>query len=137
VRSLLAVLAGGIVGTALRLGLDALLPHASTGFPLSTLIENVSGAFALGLLVAAVWPVAPAWVRLALGTGLLGSYTTFSALAISLVQLTALREPGLAALYLVVSLIAGLAAAYLGIELGARLRRRSMPSAAGEPGVDE
>ncbi len=44
-------LVGGLVGTGLRLGIDALLPHGDDGFPLSTLLINVAGSFALGMLV--------------------------------------------------------------------------------------
>ena len=95
------MLVGGLVGTGLRLGIDALLPHADDAFPWSTLLINVVGSFALGVLVARVWPTAPAWLRAGLGAGLLGSFTTFSAVAVSLVALadagewaTARRLPG-------------------------------------------
>jgi CrcB protein len=122
--NLLAVFVGGLAGTALRLGIDALLPHSAPGtFPLSTLLVNVAGSFALGLLVARVWPSAPPWLRYGLGTGLLGSFTTFSALAVSLLGLT-LTYPAVAVLYLGASLVAGLGAAWLGLRLG---RRRSIP----------
>ena len=40
--NLLAVFAGGLIGTALRLGIDAALPHAGDQFPWSTLIINVA-----------------------------------------------------------------------------------------------
>lgn len=114
---LLAVIVGGLVGTALRLGLDALLPHADDEFPWSTLVINVVGAFALGALVARVWPWAPDWMRAGLGVGLLGSFTTFSAIAVSLVALADAGEWVTAASYLVVTVIAGLLAAWAGIAL--------------------
>jgi fluoride exporter len=115
-----AVLVGGLLGTGLRLGIDALLPHTSPGaFPLSTLLINVVGSFLLALLVARVWPTSPTWVRFGLGTGLLGSFTTFSALVVSLVQLS-FAFPAVAVLYLGASLVLGLGAAWLGFELGRR-----------------
>jgi CrcB protein len=116
--TIVAVLVGGLVGTGLRLGIDALLPHGDGAFPWSTLIINVVGSFALGLLVARVWPVAPAWLRFGLGTGLLGSFTTFSAMALSLLTLTQHGQAGVALGYLASSLVLGLGAAALGLRFG-------------------
>ena len=118
----LAVIVGGLVGTALRLGIDALIPHADDGFPWSTLVVNVVGAFALGALVARVWPAAPEWLRAGLGVGLLGSFTTFSAIAVSVVALADAGAWATAAAYLALTMIAGVAAAWAGISLGRRGR---------------
>jgi CrcB protein len=117
-RDLLAVLVGGAVGTALRLGIDTLIPHGDADFPMSTLAINTLGAFVLGFLVARVWLGATTWLRAGLGAGLLGSFTTFSALAVSLVSLTAAGFGMLALAYLVATLVLGLAAAALGLRLG-------------------
>ena len=117
-RDLLAVLVGGAVGTALRLGIDTLVPHGDADFPVSTLAINTLGAFVLGFLVARVWLGATTWLRAGLGAGLLGSFTTFSALAVSLVSLTAAGFGMLALAYLVATLVLGLAAAALGLRLG-------------------
>lgn len=114
---LLAVIVGALVGASLRLGIDALLPHDDAEFPWSTLLINVVGAFALGALVARVWPTAPDWLRAGLGAGLLGTFTTFSALAVSFVALADACEWALAVVYLVVTVVAGLAAAWAGIAL--------------------
>jgi CrcB protein len=124
----LAVLVGGLVGTGLRLGLDALVPHGEADWPWSTLLINVVGSFALGALVARLWPVAPAWLRAGLGTGLLGSFTTFSALVVALITLSGAGRLPLAALYLVASLVLGLGGAVLGLRLG----RRTPPIGADE-----
>ncbi|WBU37400.1 FluC/FEX family fluoride channel [Homoserinibacter sp. YIM 151385] len=121
-----AVAAGGVLGSGARLALDALLPHADATWPWSTLTANLLGALALGILVAGLWPVAPAWLRAGLGAGLLGSFTTFSALALSLLAMAEAGAAGLAALYLVVSLALGLAAAWLGLRLGATLHGRRL-----------
>jgi CrcB protein len=115
---ILAVLVGGALGTALRLGIDTLLPHPDDAFPFSTLLINTVGAFALGLLVARVWPGAPDWLRAGLGAGLLGSFTTFSAVAVSLLSLTRAGEWMPAAAYLVATLLLGLGAAWLGLRAG-------------------
>jgi CrcB protein len=114
---------GGALGTGLRLAADTLVPHGDTGFPLSTLLINVVGTFTLAVLVARVWPIAPHWVKAGLGAGLLGSFTTFSALAVSLVALGAASEWMIALGYLLASLALGLGAAALGLRLGARTRR--------------
>jgi CrcB protein len=128
----LAVVAGGLIGTGLRVGLDLALPHPADQFPWSTFLVNVAGSLALGLLVARVWPIAPPWLRFGLGTGLLGSFTTFSALAASVVTLTAGGDPLLALGYLVASLVVGIGAAVAGLRIGTR-----PPASEAEIGPDE
>lgn len=120
-KSIAAVVVGAIVGTALRLTLDTVIPHAATGFPLSTLLINVVGSFALGVFVARVWGVAPPWLKAGLGAGLVGTFTTFSAFALSLVQITAIGDVATAALYLVLTMALGLTAAFAGLAVGRRL----------------
>jgi CrcB protein len=117
-RPLLAVFAGGLVGTTLRLLLDLLLPHGDDGFPVSTLLINIVGAFTLGLLTARLWPRASASLKALLGPGLLGSFTTYSAFAVSLVALADAAQWLLAAVYLVATIALGLAAAWAGLRLG-------------------
>ena len=125
-----------MLGTALRLGIDVLLPHGGAVFPLGTFLINLVGSLALGFLVARVWPVAPEWARAGLGPGLLGSFTTFSALAVSAVDLTASGAGWSAVLYLAASLVGGISAAATGLRLGARAA--GTPDAGPPPiGVDE
>jgi len=112
---LVAVIAGALVGTALRVGIDTIV-----GTPLSTLGINIVGSFALGLLVARVWPTASPVLRAALGPGLLGTFTTFSAVAVAVVDLTANDEWMSALAYLAATVLGGLAAAFLGLRLGRR-----------------
>ena len=119
-RDLLAVIVGGVVGTGLRLAIDAAIPHGFTEFPLSTLIINTVGSFLLGVLVTRVWPVAPSWVRAGLGVGVFGSFTTFSAIAVAVIPLTQSGQGMLALLYVAVTLLLGLGAAWLGVVLGRR-----------------
>jgi fluoride exporter len=114
-RELLAVVVGGMIGAGLRFGIDTALPHDATAFPPSTLIVNVLGSAALGFLVARLWPTSPSWLRAGLGTGLLGSFTTFSAFAVSLVELGP-TPAGIG--YLVLSLVLGPGAAFAGLRLG-------------------
>ena len=124
--AVIAVFVGGLVGTALRLGLDVLLPHAvgerlaGASVAWSTVVVNLIGSLVLGYLVARLWRLAstPAWLKLGLGTGLLGSFTTFSAIAVNVVDAISLGSIGVAVAALVLSLVAGIAAAWLGLLLG-------------------
>jgi len=115
--TLLAVVLGGLLGTGLRLTIDQLVVPDSA-FPWATLLINVVGSLVLGFLVARVWPSAPAWLRAGLGAGLLGSFTTFSAVIVALLTLTAAGMAVLAVVYLIASLVLGFAGALLGIRLG-------------------
>ncbi|MBX3094821.1 MAG: CrcB family protein [Cryobacterium sp.] len=115
--TLLAVFVGGVAGTTLRLTFDALIP--SGAFPFSTLAINTIGSFVLGVLVGRLWPVAPGWLHAGLGVGLLGTFTTFSAIMVSLVQFSVVQDWVVGGIYLVSTLVLGFAAAALGIRLGA------------------
>ena len=130
-RDLAAVIAGGAVGTTLRVGLDALIPHGDDTFPVSTLVVNVVGAFALGLVVARLRSSAPSWLLAGLGPGLLGSFTTFSAFVIPLVTLASSDRWMTAVGYLAGTLLLGLGAAAAGLALGRRRGRE--PVAPGAP----
>ena len=116
--SLLAVVVGGMIGTGLRLALDLAIPHADDAFPVSTLVINVAGAFALGLLVGRYWPTARDWVKAGLGPGLLGSFTTYSAFAVSLVALASADEWMLGVGYLAATVVLGFGAAWAGLRVG-------------------
>ncbi|WP_127794636.1 CrcB family protein [Agromyces sp. LHK192] len=135
-RAILAVFVGGLIGTGLRFGLDLLLPHGDDAFPVSTLVANLAGALALGTLVGGLWtrPSTPAWVKAGAGAGLLGSFTTLSAVMASLVLLAGAGSWWTAGAYLAVSLIGGIGLAYAGLVLGARLVHGRVPPEAVEPG---
>lgn len=137
-RAYLAVFVGGLVGTGLRLGADLALPHADHGFPWSTLLVNLTGAFALGWLAGGIWTrrSTPAWLKAGAGAGVLGSFTTLSAVMASLVLLGDEGEWWLGAVYLAVSVVGGLVSAGLGLSLGARLAHRPMPREITDEGVD-
>ena len=121
-REFVAVGVGGMLGTGIRLLADVVIPHDNTQLPLSTLLVNVVGAFVLGLLVSSIWtrPRTPNWVKAGLGTGLIGSFTTFSALIVSLLTEATLGMWWLAVVYLLLSLLLGFGAAALGLRLGHR-----------------
>lgn len=126
-RSILAVFVGGALGTGIRLVLDATIRHTDQEFPLDTLIINVVGSFLLAILVSRLWPIVPDWVRAGLGPGVLGGFTTFSAVMASMVTLAASGQTPLALGYLGLSLVFGFGAAALGLWLGRR-RGNSEPT---------
>ena len=112
----LIVFLGGGLGAALRHGVNLVSARLlGTGFNYATMFENVSGSLVMGLLVgyfAFKGGVSQHW-RLFLTTGILGGYTTFSAFSLDSVLLYQRGELGLAALYVVLSVvfsIGGLAA---------------------------
>lgn len=86
-------------------------------WPWATLAVNASGAFALAVLLTLATEriaVAP-WVRPLLGTGLLGAYTTFSALSLETEQMMAAGRVTTAIAYAATSVVGGLAAAFAGV----------------------
>jgi fluoride exporter len=117
---LIAVFAGGVLGGAARYGIGRALPPAADGFPWDIFVINLSGAFALAVLLVLVLEVFPPtrYVRPALGTGFIGAFTTFSSLAVASDHLFAHGHPALAIVYTFGSLFGGLAAAVLGLVCG-------------------
>ncbi|MFJ6356566.1 fluoride efflux transporter FluC [Pseudarthrobacter oxydans] len=116
----LAVAAGGLVGTELRYVLGLVFPELPGSIPWTTLSINVAGSFILAALTT-VWmarPPTPFWLRAGLGPGLLGSFTTFSAVVFSLDQLVREGQHVVWTAYLGLSVVLGLAAAGLGWRTG-------------------
>lgn len=123
----LLVALGGMLGTGARHLLSTRFA-GDGGWPVATLTENLLGAFLLGLLLEALVrrgreTSRGRLVRLGLGTGVLGGFTTFSALAIELERLLADGAWAVAAGYAVTSLVAGVLACLLGVVLAARHHR--------------
>ena len=122
---LIAVVAlGGMVGTTARWALTHAVGASANGFPTATLIENVLGSFLLGALLEGLLRRGAESsrgrvLRLGLGTGLLGGFTTFSALAYELERLLAGGQGTMALVYAVASLVLGILACVGGIALAA------------------
>lgn len=117
--AVLAVAAGGALGTLARHGVARLLPAGEGAFPWATFLTNLTGCFALGLLVAVVARRSTAaWVRPFLAVGLLGAYTTWSTFAVEVDRLVSGGDAGTAVAYLVLSVGAGLGAARAGLVAG-------------------
>ncbi len=120
------ICAGGAAGTASRYLLSTWLIRASgSAFPWGTLAVNLIGSFLLGLLMevglttAAISPT----LRLALGTGLLGGFTTYSSFNYETLRLMQDHSPALALVNVAATLLGCLAAGILGAWSGRLLAR--------------
>ena len=118
----LHVALGGAIGSVLRYQLGRAMTHwlgpqAVTAFPWATLAVNVIGSLTMGLLAG--WlarhgeNVEP--LRLLVGVGLLGGFTTFSAFSLELMMLVERGQAGQAFVYAAISVLAGLSALYIGL----------------------
>ena len=110
----------GAVGALARVLLDAAVTRRfAPGWPLGTATVNVLGSLLLGLLTGlALHSGLPEQVRLALGTGFCGGFTTFSTASLEVVRLVVdARRPAAGAAYAVGGLLASLGAAGLGLAL--------------------
>jgi CrcB protein len=108
----------GALGVLSRYGLSSTV-HGDA-LPWMTVAINVVGSFMLGLIV--VLPFSSEEYRTALGVGFLGGFTTFSTFSVQVVLDSDAGEPGRAALYLVASVVLGIAAATAGYALGHAIR---------------
>lgn len=122
-KQLLLIATGGAAGAVFRYGLSSGIAHwFGKGFPLGTLTVNVVGSGLMGFLYVLMLQrvVSEEW-RLALLTGLLGAFTTFSTFSVetlNLVQDGAFLKAG-ANVFLSVFLC--LMAAWIGMVLGKQL----------------
>ena len=124
-----AVAVGGLLGTWCRYQLGIHLPPAEGHWPTATFVANLVGAFLLGILLESLASAGDdtgrrRTLRLAGGTGFLGAFTTYSALAVETNLLARDGHTGLAAGYLAGSAMLGLLTATLGIVLAGIARER-------------
>lgn len=116
-KHVLLVALGGALGSVARYGAGLSAARLfGLAFPWGTLFVNVLGALLIGVLTARVDP-SQEDMRLLIGVGILGGFTTFSTFSLEAVRL-AQHNPGSAALYVASSLVLGLGACWLGLVLG-------------------
>ena len=116
----LIVFVGGGIGAALRHGFNLAFARLfGTAFPYATLFENVSGSIVMGVLVAlfAFRGGIPHHWQLFLTTGILGGYTTFSTFSLDVAALYERGEIGLAALYVLLSVVLSIGGLFGGLAL--------------------
>ncbi len=115
---LLQVALGGAIGSALRYGVNVSAARAfGTGLPWGTLIVNIVGSFAMGLLVVLLAEKGGMKLAPLLMTGILGGFTTFSAFSLDTMTLWERGQTGLALAYVAASVILSLAAIALALHL--------------------
>jgi fluoride exporter len=120
---LLAVAGGGAIGSVARYVIGVLLLRAGNGFPVSTLLINVVGSFLIGLFARLFdAPDHNQVLRVALTVGICGGFTTFSTFSAETVTLLQQGKAGRAALYVSVSLVAGVLATFAGLMVGRSAR---------------
>ena len=120
--TLAAVFVGGALGTLARYLLAAHHPAAVGAFPWVTLLVNLSGSFAIGLLVALTEHLAPrlAVARPLLMVGFLGGWTTYSTLAVDATLLAKHGDVVTCLAYLLATVAGGLALVVAGHTLARR-----------------
>lgn len=109
---------GGILGAILRYYIKNIhIYHYEGVLPLNTLIVNLTGSFLLALILTIALKVLEfdSDIRLGIGTGFLGAYTTFSTMCKETVSLINRGCYYSAAAYLIASAVLGLGFAYFGI----------------------
>jgi CrcB protein len=111
---------GGAFGALARYLMVGRIEHwLGAGFPFGTLAVNVLGSFLMGVLIelmALVWSPS-AEMRALLTVGVLGSFTSFSALSVETLMLVESGAPGQAALYAFASVLLSLAGIFGGMRL--------------------
>ncbi|KAA8786613.1 CrcB protein [Paenibacillus sp. 4624] len=114
--------AGGFLGTLTRYTIQLMIPSANAGFPWAVLLINAIGSLFLGWFFTVAIPekITP-HLRLAIGTGFTGAFTTFSTFTLDIVRLSESGEWIKAVAYLLLSVLAGLVLCALGIKLGNRM----------------
>jgi CrcB protein len=114
---MLLVALGGAVGSVARYSVGlAAVRLLGTGWPWGTLAVNVLGGLAMGLLAARTGAEQEN-VRLLLGVGALGGFTTFSAFSLETMRLLQ-QSPTQALLYVLASVVLAVGACWLGYVLG-------------------
>ena len=117
IKNLLLVGLGGSIGSMLRYAFSLIVN--SKVFPYATLSVNIIGSFIIGLVFAMSVKEAGLlnnW-RLFLATGICGGFTTFSAFSLESMGLLQNGRIGMALIYIIISIIAGIVATFLGYQL--------------------
>lgn len=118
-NAFLLVGAGGALGAMARYAAGLLVGRmVTTSFPAATLVVNVVGSVAMGLLVGLLARFMPDWqedARLFLAVGVLGGFTTFSAFSLDAVMLIERGALAQATLYVGLSVVVCLGGLYLGL----------------------
>jgi CrcB protein len=116
--TVVAISIGAVLGANARYFLGTWVTERfGHGFPLGTVLINVTGSFAIGLFLTLIGEryVAAEWWRPLVTIGFLGSYTTFSTFSYETLALAQAGSWGLAALNVAASVVGSLAGVGLGV----------------------
>lgn len=118
-QAFLLVGAGGALGAMARYGTGIVVGRLGfSGFPYATMLVNITGSFAMGLLIgylAHAMPDNQAGLRLFIAIGVLGGFTTLSSFSLDAVTLIERGQLGSAAFYIVASVLVSIAALFVGL----------------------
>lgn len=120
---------GGMAGSVLRYLISLYTASLwAAHFPLGTFIANITGCFILGCLTGMNHKKEriPKQVMLGLGTGMIGSLTTFSAVSVETMKLYEQGSILLAFIYVFLSAGLGLGTAWMGFQYGAKRNEKKV-----------
>jgi len=114
---LAAIALGGALGAPARYGMAQLIHVAANTFPWATFWTNISGSFALGLILVLTLERFPPtrYLRPFVATGFLGAYTTYSTFAVETDLLIKDGHAFIGVAYAAASLVGGLLAVWVGM----------------------
>ena len=128
---LASVFIGGCGGAYARYAVDSALPTTASGWPIATLFVNLLGAFTLGLLLEALTRIGKdkgltRTVRLMVGTGFIGAFTTYSTFSLDVHTLLLAHQFTIALTYAAFTVIGGVLLGALGVQTASRHHARRM-----------
>ncbi|GJI60598.1 putative fluoride ion transporter CrcB 2 [Bacillus altitudinis] len=124
-KTYFAVFIGGLIGTLCRYELSQTV--ISQTFPYATMIENISGSLLLGFATGYfLFQKGKKYLAALIGTGFCGGFTTMSTFSKETVLLLQAGQFNLSMMYILLSVIAGVAAALAGLILAERLFHQNM-----------
>lgn len=117
-NSYLLVGIGGALGAIARFGAQNWIGSLPNGFPMATLLVNIVGSIAMGVLIGILAKTAPQYhneIRLFVAVGVFGGFTTFSSFSLDTITLIERGDIILAAIYIIGSVLLSLAGLWVGM----------------------